>query len=702
MAWKELRYACSPQANDGTMKPMHEYWNKLRNERQGRRVGPWPTARRRPGFKPFLALLILNAPIVASARGVTPYLPLNLSPEIERQIERVLILGDKPVMARPIAAATVMDALPRACKKDPALCHRVRRYLSRYMNTRGLTHASAEIAAARKSSRTVPNSRGMSEDSVWDVSASAYYQPSDYAMLTVGGIAYDGEAMPSGTMFSVGNEHAQLDIGFREHWLSPMTDGAMLIGTQARTMPSVTLSNYTPMTRLGLQYQVFLAMMDKSNRIATNSGFTSGHPRLAGVQIEIEPVRGWALSANRIMQFGGGSRGGNSVREIWRAFVNPKQTDNNSGQLTNNQEFGNQAAALSSRFIFPGRTPFSVYFEYAGEDTSFSGGFRLGNAALSAGIDFPRLWDRFNFTYELSEWQNAWYVHHIYLDGLSNRGHVIGMWGADERIFGDGVGAQSHMLRLGWEPGFGGMLEVHYRTVANQSYSPGYQREHELGVRYSRPRGRYTVGGEITGGRDVFGDNFGRIAAFVRFAEEESRSSYSVADDEDEGRTPEVERFVDVGLNASSLNINLATGSGVLAKTGTKFGPHAGLGVRRAVSKHNDLGARVELDEIDSHGLIAVRAIDYRYRLNRTLALTGFLGAARYDLATPAFGYYVGLGAQWRDVLPGWDANIDFRYGDKIARDKLLPSDPPAVGPAARNDEFYDIRGATLYLSYKF
>ena len=84
----------------------------------------------------------------AFARGVSPYLPLNLEPEMERQIERVLILAGKPVMSRPIAAATVLDALPRACKVDPALCAEVRRYLSRYMHTAGVAHASVEGASS--------------------------------------------------------------------------------------------------------------------------------------------------------------------------------------------------------------------------------------------------------------------------------------------------------------------------------------------------------------------------------------------------------------------------------------------------------------------------------------------------------------------------------------------------------------------------
>src|ERR1700733_2847023 len=72
------------------------------------------------------------------ARGVTPYLPLNLDPEVERQVERVLILAGKPVMTRPIPAAVVYDALPRACKVDPVLCEHGRKFLGHYIHTEGI------------------------------------------------------------------------------------------------------------------------------------------------------------------------------------------------------------------------------------------------------------------------------------------------------------------------------------------------------------------------------------------------------------------------------------------------------------------------------------------------------------------------------------------------------------------------------------
>src|SRR5262249_40369915 len=107
----------------------------------------------------------------------------------------------------------------------------------------------------------------------------------------------------------------------------------------------------------------------------------------------------------------------------------------------------------------------------------------------------------------------------------------------------------------------------------------------------------------------------------------------------------------------------------------------------------------IELDRIDDHYMMAVRGIDSRYRLWGPLSFSAFLGAARYDLATPAYGYYFGGGLMWRDVLPKLDLGIDARYADKVARDKLPASDPVF---AQRTDAFYDVRSTLIYLSYKW
>lgn len=629
----------------------------------------------------------------APARGVSPYLPLSLSPEIERDIERVLIIANKPILARPIAAATVNDALPKACEVDAALCGRVQRYLNNYMHGTALTHATVEGGATRDTVKAIPNRYGLSSDSPWSAALAGFLQPIDYALLSVGGVAYDGDAVASGTYLSIGFEYAQLDVGYREHWLSPMTDSSMLISTQALTMPSFTLSNYTPIGGWGLRYETFLAEMSRQEGIMHESGPTAGEPDLFGLHASIEPASGFALGVSRLMQYGGGARDGSSVSDIFDAFFRPAEVDNASTPET--ETFGNQVASFTSRLLIPGRTPFAVYFEYAGEDTSNSESWVLGNAALSAGIHFPRLWNRFDFTYEASDWQNGWYVNEIYPEGLVNEAHIIGHWAGDDRQPGDAVGGQSHMVRIGWESAAGSLLQFRYRTLANETYSGvNYERAHDFTLGYSHPWRPYYVGAEVQFGRDVFGEDFGRLTGFVRYANSSGR--IRPPDTSDSAADAGVDVFFDTGINAGRVRQDILE-SDMTTNTDVELAPHFGVGARRAVSDTSDIGARIELDEFDGESFLAVRAIDYRYRFANRFALTGFLGAARYDLATAAYGYYMGIGGQWRNVAKHWDLSLDLRYGHKVARDRLLPDEP--VGP--RPDSFFDIFGATLYLSYR-
>lgn len=635
-------------------------------------------------------------------RGVSPYLPLRLSPEIERQIERVLILGDKPALRRPIAAATVLEALPKACERDAQLCQQVKRYLRRYMAGANITHASMEASATKQSTTAVPNSRGMPQDSSWDASAIGHWQPSDHVLLNLGATGFEGQYDPTNSYLSIGFDFAQFDVGYRDHWFSPFSDSSMLIGTNAPTMPSVTLSNYRPLTRLGFQYEIFLAEMSHSDAIAFENRSTSGRPRLAGIHLSIEPVSGWSLGLNRLLQYGGGERGG-SLSDLFNAFFDPGQYDNTNPTLNSDEQVGNQLGSLATQFVFPGKTPFSVYAEYAGEDTFHSQNYRVTANALSFGIHFPLLWKRFEFTYEHSRWQNAWYVHSVYGDGLTNDRHVLGHWGGDWRVFGDGVGAASHMAQVGWEPAFGGALELRYRTLANEHYTGNdYERAHELTLSYSMPLRQYTIGAQVDAGRDVFGEDFGRLSAFVRYSENAPKFRLEGAGEDEETDAPTTERFVDVGVNHTQRRLDVSDGLSPTANT-TSSGVHIGIGARRAVSRRNDVGMRVEFDDVAGHPLIAIRALDYRYRFTPKFALTGFVGAARYTIRTPAHGYYGGLGAQWRNVFPGWDLSVDARYGDRIVRTKVFPGEyNPTPTNAGYPNLFYDFVGGSAYLSYRF
>jgi len=69
-------------------------------------------------------------------------------------------------------------------------------------------------------------------------------QPSDYLLASAGVISYKGRTLPAGTALSLGFDWAQIDVGYRDHWMSPMTDSSMIMSTEAPTTPSITVSNY--------------------------------------------------------------------------------------------------------------------------------------------------------------------------------------------------------------------------------------------------------------------------------------------------------------------------------------------------------------------------------------------------------------------------------------------------------------------------
>ena len=603
-------------------------------------------------------------------------------------------------MTRPIAAATVLDALPEACAVDHALCAEVKRYLDAYMGTAALTSAEAEVALTTgRSDASFPNQHGKPVDSSWQASASGYWQLGDHAILNLGGIAHSGEAMGTGSFLSLGFDFFQVDLGFRDHWLSPLEDSSSLIGSNAATMPSITISNYRPLTALGITYEVFAAKMSHQEGISYFDTTTSGSPRLGGFHVAIEPVNGFALSLNRETQYGGGARSSNSEwSDFWHAMT---ETQNQADSVGVSEESGNRVASLASSILFPGRIPFAVRAEYAGEDNAYAGNRLLGATNFSLGLDFPQLWRRFDFTFEVSEWQNDWYVHHLYPAGLTNHGNVIGHWFGDERAFGDAIGGWSQMLRAGWQGRGGQYWRLTYRTMENDAdwrRAPrpdiSYDRMQMLSLSWSGTLRGWPVRADFDVGTDVFGESFGRLSAALDFAGR--RGAGGVYADDDPERA-NVDLFIDAGANEAQVR-KLLDSSIPNVNTDWAVNPHLAVGARRAVAAHHDLGVRLELDRIDGYDLVSFRALDYRYRWGRKLGLTAFMGVGRYDVRLPAYGYYWGAGLQYRDIVSKWDLSLDLREHHKLGRDKtMLQGEPPISSDRTRI--FFDIKSVGLYLS---
>src|SRR6185312_8131745 len=238
--------------------------------------------------------------------------------------------------------------------------------------------------------------------------------------------------------------------------------------------------------------------------------------------------------------------------------------------------------------------------------------------------------ERFDLTYETSEWQNQWYVHSVYQDGMTNDGFVTGHWGADQRVFNNDIIARSNMVRLGWDATFGGLVELRYRTLQNENYGPyHYDRYYEYTLGYSRPWKGMVIGGEVDYGHDSFGASFSRFAGFIRFDDLRSGLGGVVADafgGSGNGSEEKLgESFVDAGVHRYQATVDLEDSKYKFTEP-QKTGYHFAVGARRAVSEHNDLGTRVEVENVDGHSLVGVRLVDYRYRFNGPIALDAFLG----------------------------------------------------------------------------
>jgi len=651
-----------------------------------------------------VAWAALSAPALAQVSG---YLPLNLEPALEQQVEALMAVAGRPVMTRPIAIADVYDALPAACEVDRILCGAVRDSLAGWSAAAGVTSAGVELAAVSSDAPVgrdlpIPNRHGQRLDSAWSAFGNAYARYGDHVVINAGLVASRGSTSPSGSFVSIGGRHAQLDAGYRDHWWSPLRDNSWLMSTEAGTIPTLTLSNSEALTRLHLRYELFYGLLSRSSDISFDGGHFAGRPRVFGFHLSTEPAPGWSLAVGRLMQFGPSPRPA-SLGNLWKAFFQPARYDNTRPGFGTSQEFGNEQFSFTSSFTLPGRHPVVSYVEYAAEDTFHAEGYRFGNSALSGGLYLPAVTQRLGLRYEFSAWQNAWYVHHLYADGMRQDGRVLGSWMGDWRTFADAVGGQSHMLAVAWQFDGSRRLDARLRTLQNASYSgTGYRRAYDFTLDYWRPWRGLGLGLGLEAGRDMFASRYGRLSAMVQLAPARpARHAASATVPEDDapatGSSGRFERFVDVGLKSGRMKYEYDVGA-VPAVTSTFGSAHLGLGVRRLYNRHSDFGARIELDNVRGRPLIAVRAIDYRYRVGERFALSAFMGVARYDARTVALGWYAGAGLQWRNVLPKWDLSFDFNVGDKLQRDKLAPGESAGAWP----DAYHSISARTITFSRRF
>lgn len=358
--------------------------------------------------------------------GVAPYLPLNASPYIENEVERLAVIAGIPNLTKPYNLATLFHYLETLKTQRPRLYHHLNRLLKPYSRAAALTHARVELSYSDEE-QLIANRRGLTTNDHINLSARVQWQARDWLGMYVAAEVNEHNQQATGSTLSLGTAWAQLDIGYKEHWYSPFQGSAQLISSHAETLPSVSLSNNLPLTfyRLKFNYEVFLAQMGRQPTLYQEAFSTRKHPYLAGVHFSIQPVPWLSLGASRMFQFGGGERPFDASTLV-RAFYNPRAADNDASV---DEESGNQIASIASRIYFDSKVPFSFAIEFAGEDVNNNKDYQLGNSAITAGVYFPYFFsEALSFTYEYSDWQNGWYTNNVYREGYTHNSLLVGHW----------------------------------------------------------------------------------------------------------------------------------------------------------------------------------------------------------------------------------------------------------------------------------
>lgn len=410
-------------------------------------------------LKRILSLLTMTLGLTSfHSLSASIHLPLQ-DKYLYSQLEKLMVVSNATRMTKPFSLSYVKRQLEKIKATHPNLYLEIQRQLKKYkhdLNANGSVKVSATDDA--KLTMIKPNELGNQNQSSGELFLSSQLQATDWLAFSAGASATNSfeDVELYNSYMSIGFDSIQIDLGYRSYWMSPFQSRAMLNSNNAKQTLSAVLFNPIPLEFGNFSYEVFLRQMEKHQRIRIGDKTAEGSPYILGTHISFEPLDGLTIGFNRTFQFGGR---GNSITtsDIWDAFTDAVGSDNTAASDScriedpNNCEFGNQRAAITAKFNFTSNVPFSIYGEYAGEDAASDNNFFLGNLAISFGLFFPDL--TFNnvnaaFTYEVTEYQNAWHSHHIYRDGYRIDGVSSGHWGTNYVSGPEQTAGTSHYLKL--------------------------------------------------------------------------------------------------------------------------------------------------------------------------------------------------------------------------------------------------------------
>lgn len=459
-------------------------------------------------------LLLLNRVAFASP---TTYLPVGSDGHLERQIDHLFVLTRGTPMRKPYAIKEIELALQEIKQSTPLLYQSITEQLDRYQGNSRISRVSLTTRASFDKDSLIANQRGLNSDEYLQTLVEAVWRPNENSLVQAG-LDYrvsSGELVPHNTFvaYSVGN--IQLDLGYREHWYSPFKHSAQLISTNAQLGPSISLSTILPIENWwNISFDLFYTRLDKvENGISFQREWYDGSPHLIGTHLSFEPIDGWKVGFNRLMQFGGGPREV-SVGDIVNAFFDPATNDNAYNQDERDAELGDQLASITTSYKFDTNLPIEIYAEIAGEDTQGGSNLSLGNQATNFGIFLPQLYNDFAVRYEYNRWKTLWYTNHLYANGNTNKGRVFGHYAGDQRTFGHGVPAEVHKATIDYHESLSASWSASVATLSNSDKAQ-YDKAYEFQLENRRVWQGKHLDSKLTVGKSVFSEKYGQLSVTV-------------------------------------------------------------------------------------------------------------------------------------------------------------------------------------------
>jgi hypothetical protein len=452
----------------------------------------------------------------ANANGVSPYLPLKSDPLIELQIERLASITQMPILSKPYHIVTVVKYLEKIKTSHPMLYSRLNNYIKRYKQQMALTHFSSEIGHSNKKNTSIDNNRGIDKNSVTQAKISAFYQMNKYVIANIGGAFVDRDKLiPYNTYLSFGYEYLQFDLGYREHWLSPLQESALALSTNAQPAPSITLSNVKPITSWNVKYEMSLGILEEMNGIHFDDSTSSGQPGFLTMHLSFQPFDWWTIGGVRTFMFAGGERK-LDLSTVWKAIIDPISGDNCGGESELQDcdlESGNQIASITSKFDFSfNNYPISILLEYAGEDAK-DYEYSLGNIARTFGIFLPFITEETSFYAEYTQFHQRWYVHHLYDEGYRNDNTVMGHWWGNNKALDDISSGNAATIRFNWDIQDNYHLQLKLKSAyIDPSLNYQYKRTNDFEMKLKQVYKKGFLNYSINLGKDINNDSYYRVS----------------------------------------------------------------------------------------------------------------------------------------------------------------------------------------------